>query len=74
MQEPADRAPNVIPAEAVERRHVARGGWQRAAIGFAMGALAGLVAALVMPRDEGPQRRLTPADRPEPFPEPPSED
>jgi len=69
VQEPADEAPDVIPAGEVARRHVARGGWQRALIGFALGVAAGLLAALVVPRDEGPVRRLTPDDRPDPFPE-----
>lgn len=67
--QPADYAENVIPAEEVERRHVAKGGWPRALIGFGLGAAAGLLAALVMPRDEGPKRSIAPSDRPEPFPE-----
>lgn len=39
-----------------QQRHVAAGGWRRALIGFALGALAGLAVALVLPRDEGPRR------------------
>lgn len=39
-------------------RIVAHGGWRRALIGFALGAVAGAVAALVAPRDEGPRRTL----------------
>ncbi len=37
-------------------RVVAPGGWRRALIAFGLGALAGAVAALVAPRDEGPRR------------------
>jgi hypothetical protein len=48
-------------------RHLAAGGWRRAAVGFAVGALAGVVVALVVPRDEGPRRTVRPSDRPEPF-------
>lgn len=50
-----------------EARRIAAGGWRRAAIGFGVGAAAGLLAALVMPRDEGPRRSVRPADRPRPF-------
>jgi hypothetical protein len=61
----------VLEAEAAqfeeEARRIAAGGWQRAAIGFLMGVAAGLLAALVMPRDEGPRRSVRPADRPDPF-------
>lgn len=52
-----------------EVRRIAAGGWKRALIGLAIGAVAGVAAALVMPRDEGPRRRLGPADRPLPYPE-----
>ncbi len=53
-----------------EARRIAAGGVRRAVIGFLLGAVAGLAAALVMPRDEGPRRRLGPGDRPEPRPAP----
>lgn len=39
-------------------RHVAAGGWRRAAIGFLVGLLAGAAVALVLPRDDGPRRRV----------------
>ncbi len=52
-----------------EARRIAAGGWRRAAIGFLIGAAAGLAAALVLPRDEGPRRQVTRDDRPLPFPE-----
>lgn len=51
-----------------EARRIAAGGWKRGLIGFAIGALAGVAAALMLPRDEGPRRRLGPADRPVPYP------
>lgn len=41
-----------------EARRIAAGGWKRGVIGFAIGALAGVAAALVLPRDEGPRRRF----------------
>ena len=48
-------------------RHVAPGGTRRMIIGFACGLLAGAVVALVLPRDDGPQRRtLRLDDLPEP--------
>jgi hypothetical protein len=50
-------------------RHVAAGGWRRALVGLAVGAAAGVLVALVVPRDEGPRRTVRPADRPEPFPD-----
>jgi hypothetical protein len=45
-------------------RPVAPGGWRRAAIGFGIGLAAGVVVALVLPRDDGPRRALpqVPAD------------
>ena len=45
-------------------RRVAPGGWRRALTGFGLGALAGVVVALVVPREEGPRR--SPARSPEP--------
>lgn len=45
-----------------EARRVAAGGWRRGLIGFVLGALAGLAAALVMPREEGPRRGAGPFD------------
>lgn len=39
-----------------EARRIAAGGWQRALVGFGIGVAAGLVAALVTPRDDGPRR------------------
>lgn len=50
-----------------EARRIAAGGWQRGVIGFLIGVAAGLLAALVMPRDEGPRRRVQPHERPRPF-------
>lgn len=50
-----------------EARRIAAGGWKRGIIGFLIGVAAGLLAALLMPRDEGPRRRITPEDRPRPF-------
>lgn len=38
-------------------RPVAVGGWRRALIAFAVGAVAGVLLALVLPRDDGPRRR-----------------
>ena len=52
-----------------EVRRIAAGGWKRALVGLLIGALAGIAAALVLPRDEGPRRRIGPADRPLPFTE-----
>lgn len=52
-----------------EARRIAAGGWRRALIGVAIGVVAGLAAALVLPRDDGPRRRITPLDRPLPYPE-----
>ncbi|MBW3657115.1 MAG: hypothetical protein KY457_00645 [Actinobacteria bacterium] len=49
-----------------EARRIAAGGWRRAVIGVAIGAAAGLAAALVLPRDEGP-RRTRDLERPTPF-------
>lgn len=40
-----------------EARRIAAGGWRRALIGFGVGIAAGIAAALVLPRDEGPRRR-----------------
>jgi hypothetical protein len=48
-------------------RHVAAGGWRRAAVGLLVGAAAGVALALVLPRDDGPRRTIRPADRPRPF-------
>jgi hypothetical protein len=48
-------------------RYVAAGGWRRALVGFLIGAAAGTVVALVVPRDEGPRRTVRPTDRPRPF-------
>ncbi|MDX1622128.1 MAG: hypothetical protein R3320_14120 [Nitriliruptorales bacterium] len=66
-----ERAEQVIEAERQqfehEARRIAAGGWKRAAIGFALGAGLGLATALLVPRDEGPRRRMRPADRPAPF-------
>lgn len=45
-----------------EARRIAAGGWKRGVIGFLIGALAGLAAALVMPREEGPRRGTGPFD------------
>lgn len=45
-----------------EARRIAAGGWKRGVIGFLIGALAGLGAALVMPREEGPRRGTGPFD------------
>ena len=53
-----------------EARRIAAGGWRRAVVGFALGAVAGVATALVLPRDEGPRRRLRPSDRPDPIPDP----
>jgi len=50
-----------------EARRIAAGGWRRGVIGVLIGIAAGLLAALVMPRDEGPRRRFSLADRPSPF-------
>jgi hypothetical protein len=36
-------------------------------VGLLVGAAAGALVALVVPRDEGPRRTVRPADRPEPF-------
>jgi hypothetical protein len=51
-----ERARRDPPLEA-PARHVAPGGWRRAVIGFLAGLLAGVLLALVMPRDDGPRRR-----------------
>jgi hypothetical protein len=48
-------------------RHVAAGGWRRAVVGLFVGAAAGALVALVVPRDDGPRRTVRPADRPQPF-------
>lgn len=40
-----------------EARRIAAGGWRRALVGFAIGVGAGLLAALVVPRDEGARGR-----------------
>jgi hypothetical protein len=48
-------------------RHVAAGGWRRAVVGLLVGAAAGALVALVVPREEGPRRTVRPADRPAPF-------
>lgn len=45
-----------------EARRIAAGGWKRGAIGFLIGAIAGLAAALAMPREEGPRRGTGPFD------------
>jgi hypothetical protein len=37
---------------AEEARHVAPGGWKRAAIGLAIGILVGVAVALLIPREE----------------------
>jgi hypothetical protein len=37
-------------------RPVAPGGWRRALIGFAIGVGAGVLVALLLPRDDGPRR------------------
>ena len=37
-------------------RQVGPGGWRRALVGFLVGAAAGAVIALVLPRDDGPRR------------------
>ncbi|MFP5308821.1 MAG: hypothetical protein ACLGIR_04495 [Actinomycetes bacterium] len=62
---------DVVEAEVAQFEHevrrIAAGGWLRAVIGFALGALAGLAVALVVPRREGPRRRVSPLDRPLPF-------
>lgn len=55
-------------------RYRAPGGWRRALLGFAVGVLAGVLVALVLPRDDGPRRDTTrrrpgldaPGDRDEP--------
>jgi ABC-type nitrate/sulfonate/bicarbonate transport system permease component len=61
----------VVEAELAQLEHevrrIAAGGWVRALIGFAIGAAAGLAVALVVPRDEGPRRRVQPHERPLPF-------
>jgi hypothetical protein len=44
-----------VPVEA--ERPVAPGGWRRALIGFGIGVAAGVLVALVLPRDDGPRRR-----------------
>lgn len=41
-----------------DARHQAAGGWRRALIGFAVGVLAGVAIALLLPRDEGPHRTV----------------
>jgi hypothetical protein len=51
----------------VARRPVAAGGWRRAVLGLAVGAVAGALVALVLPREEGPRRTVTAADRPRPL-------
>lgn len=48
-------------------RRVAPGGWRRAIVGFALGAAAGALVALVAPREEGPRRTVGPEDRPQPI-------
>jgi hypothetical protein len=48
-------------------RHVAAGGWRRAVVGLLVGAAAGALVALVVPRDDAPRRTVRPADRPRPF-------
>ena len=51
-----------------EARRIAAGGWKRGLIGFLIGVAAGLLAALVLPRDEGPRRHLIePGRRPLPY-------
>lgn len=66
-----DRAEQVLEAERqqfeAEARRIAAGGWQRALIGFGVGAAAGVLAALLIPRDEGASRTVLPGDRPRPF-------
>lgn len=47
-------------------RRPAPGGWRRALTAFGLGAAAGALAALVLPR-EGARRRIGPGDRPAPF-------
>lgn len=51
--------------EATERP-VAAGGWRRAVIGVAVGALAGALVAMLLPREEGPRRTVTARTRPRP--------
>lgn len=48
------------PPEAAvsELRYVAPGGWRRALVGFLLGSVVGVAAALVLPRDEGPRRTV----------------
>lgn len=46
-----------------EARRIAAGGWRRATIGFGIGAVAGVLVALLAPRDEGPRRRTGPSHR-----------
>ncbi len=41
-------------------RYRAPGGWKRALIGFLLGVAAGVVVALILPRDDGPRRVRTP--------------
>lgn len=43
-------------------RHVAPGGVGRMVIGFACGLVAGVIVALVLPRDDGPRRRSSSFD------------
>lgn len=43
-------------------RHVAPGGVGRMVIGFACGLVAGVIVALVLPRDDGPRRRSSSLD------------
>lgn len=52
-----------LAEELTPERHVAPGGWKRAVVGFAIGAVAGLAAALAMPRQEGARRRIPAEDR-----------
>jgi len=40
-------------------RYRAPGGWKRALIGFLLGVAAGVVVALLLPRDDGPHRVRT---------------
>ncbi|MDX1658998.1 MAG: hypothetical protein R3343_09280 [Nitriliruptorales bacterium] len=66
-----ERTEQVLEAERhqfeQEARRIAAGGWRRAAIGFGLGAAVGFLAALVVPRDEGPRRTVRPSDRPDPY-------
>ena len=49
------------------QRCVAPGGVRRAVTGFLLGAAAGALVALVLPRDEGPRRSVLPDHRPTPY-------